>query len=217
MKKALFPLMALAIGLILAPLLSSFTLPAGAVLAAEDDPEVCVSSLSEGLGMDVTLKDSANNTWIMWVGAFRLTVDGEEYFGWCTDIDIDIDEGCFNASLSDADRATPWCEISHIVTNYTPDSADEAAAIQLAIWKHIYGRLSIIATDPATVETRALEIYDDAEGKSVLSLTPMMAQSYWSRITMPMTPTPPMEQSCLLMSPVATTASPRIQLLRDTS
>ena len=168
MKKALFPLIVvvLVLGLALAPLLAFFTLPVGLVMAQEDDPEVCV--LSQDLGLYVWLKDSANNTWLAFVGAFNMTVDGEEFFGWCVDVELPIGIECFNATLSDASRETPWCEIAYIETNYTPYSNHEAAAMQLAIWKYIYGRLEIIATDPGTVETRALQIYDDAEDKSVI-------------------------------------------------
>lgn len=80
-----------------------------------------------------------------------------------------INVGCFDASLSDAPREHPWCEIGYTLTNYSLDSNDnKAAAIQLAIWKYIYGQGTVNATNPVAVESRALQIYDDAVGRSVI-------------------------------------------------
>ena len=162
MKKALFPSIALVLvlGLALMAPLVSFIFPAGSALAAEPDPYVCLESSGPGRWLNT-------NFGPLWAGVFHLRVDGELHDGWCIEFDVKIGEGwCFNATLLDKPRVTPWCEIGYIMANYSPDSDDEAAAIQLAIWKYMEGgKDTIVATDPAAVETRALEIYDDAVGK----------------------------------------------------
>ena len=156
MKKALFSAVALLLVMCL-----SFTGFAGLALAQEDDPVVCLDSF--GPGTLLTLSGPR----YMWVGLFHMSVDGKLHDGWCVDPDMPIDMGwCFNASLLEQPRETPWCEIGYIMTNYSPSTDNESAAIQLAIWKYVLGgRGSINATDPASVETRALQIYDDALGK----------------------------------------------------
>jgi hypothetical protein len=156
MKKALFPVLALVLVLCL-----SLASPLGLALAQENDPEVCLDSLGPGTVLSVSGEGD------MWVGLFHLSVDGKLYDGWCIDPDMPIDEGlCFNAILFSLPRETPWCEIAYIMANYSPDSDDdEAAAIQLAIWKFVKGGKSSITTTDTGVENRACEIYDDAVGK----------------------------------------------------
>jgi len=164
MKKALFSLiLVLVLGLTLVAPFASLPPSASPVLAQDDDPYVCLVSVSPAKALTLTCD---SKPLITLAGLFHLSVDGELHDGWCIEPEVDINEGwCFNATLLDKPRETPWCEIGYIMTNYSPTSDNEAAAIQLAIWKYIYGRLSIIATDPAEVETRALAIYDDAVGK----------------------------------------------------
>jgi len=156
MKKALFSVLALLLVLCL-----SFASFGGLVLAQEDDPVVCLNSTGPGLELNT------DPYGIIGAVLFYMTVDGESYEGWCLEPDVYIDEGwCFNATLFYMPRETPWCEIGYIMTNYSPSTDNESAAIQLAIWKYKEGgRGSINATDPASVETRALQIYDDAQGK----------------------------------------------------
>jgi len=166
MKKALFPSIALVLvlGLALMAPLFSFIFPVGPVLAAEDDPYVCLESLGPGEWLDTNIGP-------LWAGLFHLRVDGELRDGWCIEAEVEIGEGwCFNATLLDKPRETPWCEIGYIMANYSPDSNDEAAAIQLAIWKYMGGgKDTIVATTPTAVEPRAREIYDDAAGKCLTS------------------------------------------------
>lgn len=156
MKKALFSLLALALVLSL-----SFASLGGLALAQEDDPWVCLNSTGPGTILSLTGEGD------MWVGLFHLSIDGKLHDGWCIDPDMPIDvDWCFNATLYDPPRETPWCEIGYIMANYSPTSDNESAAIQLAIWKYVKGgRGSINATAPVAVETRALQIYDDAQGK----------------------------------------------------
>jgi hypothetical protein len=157
MKKALFPVLALLLGLCL-----SFASFGGLVLAQEDDPVVCLNSTGPGLQL---LLDPYGPTW---AELFYLGVDGELHEGWCLEPDVEIQPGwCFNATISTANRTSPWCEIAYIMSSYNATSDNESAAIQLAIWKCVYGRLAINATAPPNIETRALEIYDDAQGKCI--------------------------------------------------
>ncbi len=131
MKKALFSVLALVLGLTLVALSVPFTLPAGSALAA-DDPEVQLTGASPGQRITLTGYGP------VWAGLFHMTVDGVPYDGWCIDLTKHIRLGQkFPATLSDASRETPWCEIGYIMTNYSPTSNHEAAAIQLAIWKYV--------------------------------------------------------------------------------
>ncbi len=161
MKKTLFSVLVL-----LLVLCFSFAGFGGLVLAQEDDPVVCLNSTGPGLLVDTTLPGA--DEW-QYMELFSLNVSGEFYDGWCLDPLKPISEGdCFNATVSAANRTSPWCEIAYILANYSPTSDNESAAIQLAIWKYMLGgRGSINATSPnyTAVETRALEIYDDAQGK----------------------------------------------------
>jgi len=164
MKKVLLSLiLVLVLGLTLVAPFASLPPSASLVLAQDDDPYVCLEDT--GPGLLLTLSSVGD----MWAGLFYMRVDGELHDGWCIDPDMPIDKGwCFNATLLDKPRETPWCEIGYIMTNYSPTSDNESAAIQLAIWKYVKGRVGIIATDPAEVETRALEIYDDAVDKCLV-------------------------------------------------
>lgn len=161
MKKALFSVLALVLVLCL-----SFASFGGLALAQEDDPWVCLDKLGPGRGANTTLPFPYE---YQWLALFSMNVSGELYDGWCIDPEKPISEGdCFNATVSDAPRGTPWCEIAYIMTNYNATSANESAAIQLAIWKYLLGgRGSINVTDAPNVEARALAIYDDAQGKSM--------------------------------------------------
>jgi hypothetical protein len=156
MKKALFSVLALLLILGL-----SFAGFAGLALAQEDDPVVCLDSTGPGRQLNL------NPYGVTWAELFYLEVDGEVYEGWCIEPDVDmVDIGeCFNATLLYMPRTTPWCEIGYIMTNYSPSTDNESAAMQLAIWKCIEGRLAVTCTDPSNIETRALQIYDDAQGK----------------------------------------------------
>jgi len=156
--------------LVLVALLVSFALPAGSVLA-DDDPYVCLSGT--GPGQRVTLTGYGR----VWAGLFYMTVAGAPHDGWCIDLERHIRRGqCFDANLVDAPRQTTpidWCAIAYIMTNYStftdPLSPNwEAAAIQLAIWKYVYGgKDSVVATSPAAVEARARVIYDAAATRSI--------------------------------------------------
>jgi hypothetical protein len=163
MKKTLFPRipLVLGVGLALLALLASFSPPAGPALA-EVDPEVCVY---KELGTRVNLTVGSHTYYNQWVGLFRLTVGGESYDGWCIDLEHGIRSGqCFEATLTDALRKTPWCQIAYIMTNYSAGSGDEAAAIQLALWKCKYGKDYVKVSDSG-IESMATAIYTDAQGK----------------------------------------------------
>ena len=157
MKKALLSMLALL--LILGLSLSSF---GGLVLAQDDDPVVCLNATGPGVPLKLVPPDG-------WITAelFYLEVDGKIYEGWCLEPEVAmVSTGeCFNATLHNQPRETPWCEIGYIMTNYSPSTNNESAAMQLAIWKCIEGRLARNCTDPTNIETRALQIYDDAQGK----------------------------------------------------
>jgi len=73
----------------------------------------------------------------------------------------------FDGCIDPAPDYSPWPEIGYINTTYSPYSNMEAAAIQLAIWKWIYGR-DFVTTSEIAVETRALDIYDSAIGQTGL-------------------------------------------------
>jgi len=143
-------------------LLVSFALPAGSALA-DDDPLVCLEETAQGRLLNL------GSYGYMWAELFHMSVDGEPYDGWCIDPDKGISvHQCFQANLVDAPRETPWCEIAYIMTNFSPTSNTEAAAIQLAIWKYIEGgKDKIFAIWPGTVETRACEMYDETEARTV--------------------------------------------------
>jgi len=161
MKKILFSLiLVMVLGLTLVAPLASF--PTGSALAQGDDPEVCL--VSEGAGQNLQLGPET----VRGARLFNMTIDGEPHDGWCIEPYVNIDIGCFNASMSDASRETPWCQIGYILTNYNPTSDNESAAIQLAIWKCLNTLSTPSASDPPGIETRALDIYDATVGKSVI-------------------------------------------------
>jgi hypothetical protein len=117
------------------------------------------------LGTRVNLTVGSHTYYNQWVGLFRLTVDGESYDGWCIDLEHGITSGqCFDATLTDALRKTPWCQIGYIMTNYSPSSGNEAAAIQLALWKCKYGK-DYVKVSHSGIESMALAIYTDAQGE----------------------------------------------------
>jgi hypothetical protein len=168
MKRALFSLMAfvLVLGLALMP-----ATPAGSA-PADDDPEVCLC----GMGPWAWVYLDFNNLAWMRAGQFHLRFDsvdcvgGELHYGWCVDPEIPISIGqCFPAILDDALRQeNHWCEIAYIMTHYSPTDEEEAAAIQLAIWKYVKGDIdSIVASYPDEVEDRARVIFTQTEGRSV--------------------------------------------------
>ena len=161
MKKVLLSLiLVLVLGLTLVAPLASF--PAGSALAAEDDPLVCLVTYGPGKGANLTPYG------YMGLGLFYLTVDGQPEDGWCIDPGESLSVDCFNATLYDAPRIWPWCEIAYLVTNNSPSTNNTAAAMQLAIWKYLDGgRLSVTAPDDAELEDAALAMYDAALGKSV--------------------------------------------------
>jgi hypothetical protein len=157
MKKALFSVLALALVLCL-----SFAGLGGLALAQEDDPEVCLVGYGPGKAANLTPYGPSL------LGLLYLTVDGQPEEGWCIEPGKSLIGGCFNATLSDAPRETPWCEIGYIMANYSPSTNNTAAAMQLAIWKYLAGgRGSVNATADPALENAALQMYDAALGKSV--------------------------------------------------
>lgn len=166
MKKVLFPSIALVLvlGLALMAPLFSFIFPVGSALAAEDDPYVCLVGYGPGKSANLTPYSPPDIA----LGLFYLTVDGQDHEGWCIEPGEALSMMCFNATLSDAPRESPWCEIAYIVTNNSPSTNNTAAAMQLAIWKYLDGgRENVYAPDDADLENAALAMYDAAFGKSV--------------------------------------------------
>jgi hypothetical protein len=97
---------------------------------------------------------------------FYLTVDGEPHEGWCVDPGETMGKICFNATLSAANRTSPWCEIAYIMANYNASTNNSAAAMQLAIWKYMDGGPdSVVATDDPDLENAALQMYEAALSK----------------------------------------------------
>jgi len=171
MKKAFSSLMSLvlALGIGFLAVLAPPIAPMDMASAADTTGYVCLKSLGPGTTLFIPSRE--------WAGQFNMSVDGVPYKGWCIDTVNPIGVGwCFNATLSDAPREMPWCEIGHILTNYSATSNTEAAAMQLAFWKYFYPGLAAIY--PTEVENRALVIFSEAAGRSVigpdsaLSLTP---------------------------------------------
>jgi len=91
--------------------------------------------------------------------------------GWSVDLDNLLPQHeWFEAYLNVAPDESPWREISYIHNTYSPNMYShtgntEAAAIQLAIWKWIYGQ-EMVTSGETDVEARALEIYDSAVGQT---------------------------------------------------
>ena len=131
-----------------------------------------------GHGQSIDIYHQGELVGRFWAGAVYL--DAELFFentqAWAVDLDNTMPrhEG-FEAYLGAAPDESPWREIGYIHTTYSPTLYShrgnaEAAAIQLAIWKWLYGREAVTSGETG-IETRALEIYDSAAGQtSVLPL-----------------------------------------------
>jgi len=123
---------------------------------------------SYGPGQTVDIYRDGVLLGLLQVGQLRL--DAESFFnnacGWSVDVEkLPEPSQWFEGCIDPAPDYSPWLEIGYIDTTYSPYSNMESAAIQLAIWKWIYGR-EFVTTSETAVETRALEIYDSAVGQT---------------------------------------------------
>lgn len=113
----------------------------------------------------VTLPAPFNET--VYAGTFAATIDGHATSLYCIDISNPL---AFNSAYSDIEKTNDT--LSYILNNYYPyktgysgmlsPEANEAGAVQLALWHFTDGLNISNVTGDATVKTRALAIVSDA-------------------------------------------------------
>ncbi len=100
-------------------------------------------------------------------GAMNVTIDGDPASAYCVDLDHYITSS-YSASLVDvrdyggfsSDQA---CTMNYILGNFEASSSATAAAIQIAMWKTVYGDENLYVSQ-SSYESAAQAIYDEAEG-----------------------------------------------------
>jgi hypothetical protein len=104
-----------------------------------------------------------------YAGEMGVTIDGDAASAYCVDLDHSISTGYrYTANLVDArdyfdaDRA---CTMNYILGNYEAVDNASGAAIQIAMWKTVYGDENLRGT---TYESAAQALYDEAEGNCPL-------------------------------------------------
>jgi hypothetical protein len=104
-----------------------------------------------------------------YAGEMGVTIDGEANSAYCVDLDHYVYQGrSYTATPVDARDYFDMeqaCTMNYILGNY--DAVDNAsgAAIQIAMWKTVYGPTNLIGT---TYESAAQAIYDEAYGNCPL-------------------------------------------------
>ena len=138
-----------------------------------------------GRALDVYSPGHPSGHW-MWVGQFLVDVDFDgdgvleldDAVAWCPDVDLPIELGDpGEAEIDPPSNTQPWLAIGYICSNYTATTDDEAAAIQLAIWKLMEGGMSAVTTSNSPINTAANAIYTAAfnqTGTVPLLITPLV-------------------------------------------
>lgn len=95
-------------------------------------------------------------------GTMDLTLEGEEIYGYCVDLDTSISYGAsFEANLVALPAESPWCEMNYILANYEPATDAEGAAVQVALWKLLEPGLTVT---PSSVDDDAEALLAAADG-----------------------------------------------------
>ncbi len=162
----------------------SLALPASSALAAD------AQYLERGVGTTITGTDGRSG----FAGILNVSIDGGDATqAYCVDINHQIDVGDI---VSQAPRSYP-CEVVYILNNYYPHGpvpegltpAEEAAAVQAAIWSFTDG--AVIAS-PANIATRAYDIAGDASSQECFEDPPVLP------VPQTLTLTPPSQIAYLL-------------------
>ncbi|MCK5085976.1 MAG: choice-of-anchor A family protein, partial [Melioribacteraceae bacterium] len=133
------------------------------------DPNGIESAIAKITGTDIgaTVHFTDPFNYNNFAGTFKGNVDGDPARFYCIDLNHGI---AYNQNYIDAGNTPP--EITYVLNNYypyksypysgaLPDVHDEAAAIQSAIW-HFSDGLNLSTLTPGDIQTRALEIVQDA-------------------------------------------------------
>ena len=104
-----------------------------------------------------------------YAGKMNLTVAGDPVPGYCIDLDHTIHAGqTWTADLllaEEADEAYPWCQMANALATYEVTTSFEAAAMQVAMWKMVYGNLYVTQT---SVEDEADAILAATDGQCTM-------------------------------------------------
>ncbi len=99
-----------------------------------------------------------------YAGEMSLDILGVDYPAYCVDLDHYIYNNLsYQADLIPAPAESPWCEISYIVTHHQATDDVSGAAIQVALWKLVYGPDNLYVTQSA-VEAEAEALIAEASG-----------------------------------------------------
>ncbi len=107
-----------------------------------------------------------------------LSVDGVATFGYCVDLDHTIHAGqSWDAELWLTPKESPWCEASYILSNYEAVDNATGSAIQVAMWKLVYGEGNLYVSE-ASVEAAADALLAEAAGQCYLGCDGTVAFEY---------------------------------------
>ncbi len=104
-----------------------------------------------------------------YTGEMAVTIDGEPNSAYCVDLDHTIGTGySYTANLTDARdyfELEQACTMNYILGNFEAVDNASGAAIQIAMWKTVYGPENLQGT---TYESAAQAVYDEAYGNCPL-------------------------------------------------